>query len=94
MDIPLTPLRQRREAMRLTLRDVERITDGKISNSYLSQLENGKIKEPSAHVAQILAATYSVPIEDMLRWLTRAEPPPPPPVCESCGRPFFSEASR
>lgn len=45
-------LRQIRKQRGLTLRQVELMTG--ISNSYLSQLETGKIKKPSHHVVQLL----------------------------------------
>ncbi len=41
-------LRDARETQALTLRQVEEITG--ISNAYLSQLENNKIKKPSANI--------------------------------------------
>lgn len=37
--------KQRRKALKLTLREVESITG--LSNAYLSQLENNKIDKPS-----------------------------------------------
>jgi HTH-type transcriptional regulator, competence development regulator len=48
-----------RERKGLTLRDVERATG--VSNAYLSQLENEKIKAPSPNVLHKLAALYEVP---------------------------------
>jgi Predicted transcriptional regulators len=49
--------RQLRKSKGLTLRQVQKLTG--ISNSYLSQLENGKIKKPSHYVIQKLDAAYS-----------------------------------
>lgn len=46
-----------RKAKKLTLRDVESITG--ISNSYLSQLETGKIKNPGYDTVKILYDLYS-----------------------------------
>jgi transcriptional regulator with XRE-family HTH domain len=51
----LASLRQRKN---LSLRDVERDTG--VSNAYISQLENGKIKAPSPVVLNKLAELYSV----------------------------------
>jgi HTH-type transcriptional regulator, competence development regulator len=48
-----------RERKGLTLRDVERETG--VSNAYLSQLENAKIKAPSPNVLHKLAELYEVP---------------------------------
>lgn len=47
-----------REAKGLTLRDVEKATT--ISNSYLSQLENGKILKPSYKVVKQLSDYYGI----------------------------------
>ncbi len=42
-----------------SLRAVEKAT--KISNAYLSQIENGKIDQPSPHILHKLADYYDVP---------------------------------
>lgn len=56
---PIGPfLRSAREAKRLTLRDVERETA--ISNAYLSQMESGRIKEPSPNLLFKLCELYGV----------------------------------
>lgn len=47
-----------REAKGLTLREVEKETT--ISNSYMSQLENGKIKSPSYKVIKQLSEYYGI----------------------------------
>ena len=52
-----------RAARRLSLRQVEEATDQAVSNAYLSQLETGKIRKPSPHVFNSLAAVYAVPYE-------------------------------
>lgn len=57
-------LRDLRDRSGLTLRQVEEATD--ISNAYLSQLENGKIKHPSATILYKLSKLYSTNIEDLL----------------------------
>jgi transcriptional regulator with XRE-family HTH domain len=48
-----------RDRKALTLRDVERATG--VSNAYLSQLENDRIKSPSPNVLHKLAELYGVP---------------------------------
>lgn len=57
-------LKELRERSGLTLRQVEEAT--LISNSYLSQLETGKIKKPSAQALYVLAKLYRVDIETLL----------------------------
>ena len=47
-----------REAKNLTLRDVETSTG--LSNAYLSQLETGKIKNPSYKVIKQLSEYYGI----------------------------------
>ncbi|MFP6630845.1 MAG: helix-turn-helix transcriptional regulator [Myxococcota bacterium] len=55
-----------RLAKGLSLRQVEEATDKAVSNAYLSQLENGKIKKPSPNVLHCLAVTYAVPYEALM----------------------------
>jgi len=55
-----------RRAKGLSLRDVEEATDKAVSNAYLSQLENGKIKKPSPNVLHSLAEVYVVPYEALM----------------------------
>jgi transcriptional regulator with XRE-family HTH domain len=52
-------LKTARERRGMTLREVEDKTG--ISNAYLSQLENGKITEPSPRVLFKLAEIYKLP---------------------------------
>lgn len=55
-----TFLKDIRNSRGYSLREVERLTDGKISNGYLSQLENGDIARPSAVMLHRLANAYSL----------------------------------
>lgn len=57
-------LRQSRDLKNLALRTVEEMTG--ISNAYLSQLENDKIKKPSADILHKLATTYKVDFNYLL----------------------------
>src|SRR6266404_3705085 len=50
-----------------SLRQVEEKTKGKVSNSYLSQLESGLVKEPSPNVLYELAKVYDVPYTHLMR---------------------------
>lgn len=55
-----------RQAKGLTLREVEEQTHRAVSNAYLSQLENGKIKKPSPNVLSRLAEVYPVSYESLM----------------------------
>jgi len=57
-------LKDYRKAAGLTLREVQDITG--ISNAYLSQLETGKIRRPSANVLYKLAKVYGINLENLL----------------------------
>jgi HTH-type transcriptional regulator, competence development regulator len=55
-----------RTAKGLSLRDVEEATGAAVSNAYLSQLENGKIRKPSPNVLHRLAEVYGVRYETLM----------------------------
>lgn len=57
-------LKEARELIPLTLRGVEDAVG--ISNAYLSQLENDKIKKPSANVLYKLAFLYNIELDVLL----------------------------
>jgi HTH-type transcriptional regulator, competence development regulator len=57
-------LRQARDLKKLALRSVEEMTG--ISNAYLSQLENDKIKKPSADILHKLAIAYKIDFNYLL----------------------------
>ena len=57
-------LKYKREMQMFTLRQVEEVTG--ISNAYLSQLENDKIKKPSADVLYKLSSIYKMSLEELL----------------------------
>jgi len=57
-------LKESREKSNKTMRDVEEATG--ISNAYLSQLENDKIKKPSANVLYKLSDAYEVELDVFL----------------------------
>jgi HTH-type transcriptional regulator, competence development regulator len=54
-------LRLARDLRKLSLREVEEATG--ISNAYLSQLENDKVRKPSPHFLHKLAALYDIAYE-------------------------------
>lgn len=53
-----------RESLGFTLREVERQAD--VSNAYLSQLESGKIRQPSPLTLHKLAEVYKIPYEVLM----------------------------
>ena len=50
----------------LSLRRVEEVTRNAVSNAYLSQLENGRIRKPSPNVLYSLAEVYAVPYDTLM----------------------------
>lgn len=58
-------LKASRNAKQLSLRDVERQVG--ISNAYLSQLESGKIRNPSPNVLHKLASLYNVFYRELMQ---------------------------
>lgn len=79
-------LKARREELGFTLRDVERITEGRVSNPALSQIENGKTERPSGRVLWILSAAYGIDGGDLLRRAGDRNAPAEPFICPMCGR--------
>ena len=55
-----------RKAKGLSLREVEEAAGKAVSNAYLSQLENGKIRKPSPNVLHSLAEVYAVPYDALM----------------------------
>jgi HTH-type transcriptional regulator, competence development regulator len=45
---------------KMSLRQVEDATNKEVSNAYISQLENGRVTNPSPNVLHTLADTYEV----------------------------------
>ena len=63
-----------REANGWTLREVEKLAD--VSNAYLSQLEKGKVKQPSPLMLHKLAEVYGVPYEQLMEKVGYPVPQP------------------
>lgn len=59
-------LKDARQAMHLTLRDVEAKTDKAVTNGYLSQIEKNTIKQPSPNVLYNLSNVYGLDYRDLL----------------------------
>ena len=64
-----------REDRKLTLRQVEEATNKEVSNAYLSQLENDKIKKPSPHILYALAELYAVSYTGLMEKAGYLRPP-------------------
>ena len=60
-------LKRARTEKELSLRDVERATSGKISNGYLSLLENGEVKQPNPLYLHELAGVYDVSYAELMK---------------------------
>lgn len=57
-------LKETRKGLGFTLRKVEELSG--ISNAYLSQLENDKIKNPSANILSKLSEIYNISLKSLL----------------------------
>ena len=62
-----TYLKQVRNALGLSLRDVEQRTNRAVTNGYISQLESGAVKAPSVRVLHALSDAYGVSYADLMR---------------------------
>jgi transcriptional regulator with XRE-family HTH domain len=61
---------------RYSLRDIERLTEGVVSNVYLSQLETGKRMEPNPRILVALAKAYEVPVDTLFEKAGYVDAPP------------------
>lgn len=73
-------LRELRAQQGLTLREVEERTGREVSNVYLSQLENGRRKDPGPRVLMALARVYQVPVTYLFEKAGYLETPAPSDV--------------
>lgn len=55
-----------RKDRKLTLRQVEEATEKQVSNAYLSQIENDKIRQPSPNILHSLAELYAISFENLM----------------------------
>ncbi len=55
-----------RQARGYSLRHVETLTDKAVSNAYLSQIEGGKVVQPSPNILHALATVYKVSYEQLM----------------------------
>lgn len=73
-------LRELRRKSGLTLREVERATGGRVSNVYLSQLENDKRSQPNPRFLVALAQVYGVPSAHLFEKAGYVDAPEPSAV--------------
>lgn len=59
-------LKAARRSSGFTLRQVEQLSEGRIGNGYLSQIESGHIQMPSTRVLHELATIYGIAYADIL----------------------------
>lgn len=81
-----TWLKAKREALGLSLREVERATEGAISNAAISQLETGKVLNPSLLTAAWLGVVYDIPSAEIMDRALAGTHYDPPPTCPTCGQ--------
>ena len=55
-----------RKDRQMTLRDVEEASKKEVSNAYLSQIETGKILQPSPNVLHALSEIYKIKYEQLM----------------------------
>ena len=60
-------LRKARQDVSMSLRDVEAATENEVSNGYLSQIESGKITQPSPHVLHALSLALRLDYETLMQ---------------------------
>ena len=51
---------------KMTLREVEEATNRQVSNAYLSQIENDRIRSPSPNILHCLAEIYAISFENLM----------------------------
>ena len=52
---------------KMTLREVEEATNRQVSNAYLSQIENDRIRKPSPNILHSLAEIYAISFENLMK---------------------------
>lgn len=80
-------LKIKRRERQLTLRQVEKITNGAVSNAYLSQVETGKVACPSAVMLHRLSAAYGIDYGELMEIAVGVREPIGPTYCPTCGQP-------
>lgn len=67
-------LKKARADVGLSQRAIEQATGKAVSNAYLSQLESGKVTNPSPHVLKVLSQALSISYETLMERAGYASP--------------------
>lgn len=76
IDLPQL-LRKLRDQSGMTLRQVEEASKRRVSNAYLSQLEQGRRPSPNPRILTALAQVYRVPVKDLFEAAGYVDAPEP-----------------
>lgn len=79
-------IKRQRESRHMTLRRVEAISNGRLSNPYLSQLEGDQIASPSVIKLYTLSAALGLDFAEVCARACVGERPPAPQFCPTCGQ--------
>lgn len=96
-DVPATSygsvLRDLRTERAWSLREIERRTNGALKSSHLSQIETGKVAQPSLSVLRELARVFGLNFSEFVRYLNMNDDGGQPSVTEKdrMAMAFFSE---
>lgn len=63
-----------RRGLKMTLEDVERVTDGAVAVEYLKRLEKCEVPFPSPHILFYLAGAYNCPYEKLMELIGHTVP--------------------
>lgn len=59
-------LKRTRQRLRLSLRKVEELSEGRVKNAFLSQIENGKVQLPNVDLLADLAKVYGLDLWNLM----------------------------
>jgi transcriptional regulator with XRE-family HTH domain len=79
-------LQARRKERSLTLRDVRAITNGRLSDSLLSQIETGRVKSPTIKSLHLISAALGLDFAQVCGKAAVGERVATPDFCPTCGQ--------
>lgn len=74
--LPGENIRRLRDALGLSLRDVEKLTEGQLRSGHLSQIETGQVRNPSLSVLRELAKAFGMKMPDLVAIIEPEEQDP------------------